>query len=67
MCKVKELLDHFFLNLDKQGIHGRLFWLQRFSLSFYQTQHPYLWDSQLGIDLFSLYVLLPHFRPRDVP
>ena len=24
MCKVKELLDYFFLNLDKQGIHGKV-------------------------------------------
>ena len=25
MCIVKELLGYFFLNLDKQRIHGRLF------------------------------------------
>ena len=63
MCIVKELLGYFFLNLDKQRIHGRLFWLQRFSLNFYQTQHPYLWDSQLGFPSCKMFI---HLNIRNI-
>ena len=58
MCIVKELLDNFFLNLDKQCVHGRLFWFQRFLLNICQTQLPYLWDSQLGIPSCKMFIHL---------